>query len=216
MNKEIENTSPRNYNIINDLIFLSNINEIKYIFVFDFDLTLTTKSSNGINVESNFIELFDSEDKLNKLKNILLRITERGYIIYINTRALVADINYILKIVGIDVGKNKIIKEIFGSVKVSNIYNPFTDDELDKYKIKNISSSSILWGIKKVTNLNLICDQESVNKNSILFFDDSIININSARINGYINSFLIGNNDSGLFGLDYLLIKLEQILFLIK
>ena len=48
------------------------------------------------------------------------------------------------------------------------------------------------------------------------FFDDSIININTAKINGYNNSFLIGSNDSGISGLDFLLIKLSQILNILK
>jgi hypothetical protein len=35
-----------------------------------------------------------------------------------------------------------------------------------------------------------------------------------AQLNGYSNSFLVGN-DSGLIGLDYLLIKLKEILELL-
>ena len=57
-------------------------------------------------------------------------------------------------------------------------------------------------------------EQEKTKPINILFFDDSVININTAKLNGFSNSFLIGSNDSGLIGLDYLLIKLEQILFL--
>ena len=85
-------------------------------------------------------------------------------------------------------------------------------DELYKYSLTNISNSKILWGIKKVTFLNIIMEQEKINPINILFFDDSVININTAKLNGFSNSFLIGSNDSGIYGLDYLLIKLEQIL----
>ena len=63
--------------------------------------------------------------------------------------------------------------------------------------------------------MNDIILKENVAPSNILFFDDNIININTAKLNGYINSFLIGMNDSGLYGLDYLLIKLEQILLVI-
>ena len=106
------------------------------------------------------------------------------------------------------------IKEIKGSETVQVISCPFTLEELENYDLMNISNSKILWGIKKVTFLNTIMEQEKMKPINILFFDDSVININTAKLNGFSNSFLIGSNDSGLYGLDYLLIKLEQILFL--
>jgi hypothetical protein len=109
---------------------------------------------------------------------------------------------------------NKLIKEIKGSETVQVISCPFSLEELETYGLINISNSKILWGIKKVTFLNSIMEQEKMKPINILFFDDSIININTAKLNGFSNSFLIGSNDSGIYGLDYLLIKLEQILLL--
>lgn len=198
----------------NDLSFLQstfNIN-YKYAFVFDFDLTLTSKSSDGFDYNKNFIELFDSELKLYKLKNLFSKIKNLGNCIYINTRALVKDVKLILKSVGIEVGLDKIIKDIKGSEIIEHIENPFTFNELLIYNLKQINNQKILWGIKKVVYLNKISEDEGIPKSNVLFFDDSIININTSKINGYINSFLIGSNDSGLIGLDFLLIKLEQIL----
>jgi hypothetical protein len=55
----------------NDLSFIQNISNTndKFVFVFDFDMTLTAKSSDGMaKKNSNYIELFDSENKLGKLK----------------------------------------------------------------------------------------------------------------------------------------------------
>lgn len=194
----------------NDLSFLQNIslNENKYIFVFDFDLTLTNKTSDGtIKNTSYYIQLFGSEMKLLKLKEYLKKIINHGYIIYINTRALIRDIDNILKNVELD----SMIKEIKGSKNIENISLPFNNIELEQYDLINIYNNDILWAVKKVIFLNEIMMQESVTQDNILFFDDSIININTAKLNGYINSFLIGMNESGLYGLDYLLIKLEQI-----
>lgn len=201
----------------NDLHFLQNtsFNSDKYVFVFDFDLTLTIKSSDDLKYNSNFIELFDSDEKLDKLKDYLQKICSLGFPIYINTRALVSDIKHILNKIGIPVGENELIKEVKGSDTIELINNPFNKNELEKYNLNEIKNPKILWAVKKVTILNNILDQEGVTIDKILFFDDSIININTAKMNGYSNSFLIGSNDSGLIGLDYLLIKIDQILELI-
>ena len=177
-------------------------------FVFDFDLTLTNKTSDGIIKQNvnNYIELFDSEDKLNQLKRYLRYIKQKGHNIFINTRALVSDINHIIKNIGID----SMIDKVMGSNKIEHINKPFSQIELKRYGLINITNNEILWAIKKVIFLNEIKDKEK-NFNNILFFDDSIININTAKLNGYENSYLIGSDDSGIFGLDYLLIKLDEI-----
>jgi len=179
----------------------------KYVFVFDFDLTLTTKSSENFNYKSNFVDLFDSDEKLGKLKNYFIKIKNLGYPIYINTRALISDVKHILTKVGL----NQIIKEIMGSDSIRLINTPFEQNELDKYNLREITNPKVLWAVKKVVILNKIAETESIELENILFFDDSIVNINTAKMNGYNNSFLIGSNDSGIYGLDYLLIKLDQI-----
>jgi len=201
----------------NDLYFIQNTEKKleKYIFVFDFDLTLTNKSSNNINLSSNYIELFESEEKLEKLKEYLIKIKKLGFIIYINTIALVSDIKLILNKINISIGQDNLIKDIKGSESIEKINNPFNNEELEKYNLINITNIKILWGLKKVIMLNLIKNNENVKSENILFFDDSKVNIDIARINGYKNSFLIGSNDSGLYGLDYLIIKLDQIFDLI-
>lgn len=198
----------------NDLSFLQTNYDIKYnfSFVFDFDLTLTIKSSDGLKYNNNFMELFDSESKFNKLIDYLKKINELGNTIYINTRALVQDIQHILKSLGLEVGKGKLIKGIKGSQSIENIEKPFCSDDLIKMNLESIKNSKVLWAVKKVTYLNKITEEEKLPKTNILFFDDSSININTAKMNGYYNSFLIGSNDSGIMGLDYLLIKLEQIM----
>jgi hypothetical protein len=185
----------------------------KYVFVFDFDLTMTIKNSNGINANSNFIELFDNENKIIELKHYLNGIRNLGHPVYINTRALVADVKYILKTIGIDVGPGQLIKEIKGSDTIDYIHNPFSISDMIKYDLINqVKNESLLWAVKKVTYLNKIIDQEKISIENTLFFDDSLLNINTAKINGFINSYLVGSDDSGIYGLDYLLIKLDQIL----
>jgi len=198
----------------NDLSFLQNISslETKYIFVFDFDLTLTNKTSDGIIKDMiDYIELFGSEAKLLKLKEYFKMITKNGHNIYINTRALTRDISNILKNVELE----SMITEIKGSKNIENINIPFNMLELTQYNLNTIDNNDMLWAIKKVIHMNDIMIQEKIGYNNILFFDDSLLNINTAKLNGYVNSFLIGMNDSGLYGLDYLLIKLEQILLII-
>jgi len=188
----------------------------KIIFVFDFDLTLTFKSAHGFNKYNDYIELFESNDKIELLKTYFKQIKNNGNLIYLNTRGMVTDVIKILKIIGIKVGENEIIKEVKGSERIEEINTPFTELDKIRYKIADINNIDILWGIKKVIILNYIREHEKVNINNILFFDDSNININIAIMNGYNNSFIIGNNDSGLIGLDYLLVKLNQILELSK
>jgi hypothetical protein len=198
----------------NDLHFLETMtgDVNKNIFVFDFDLTMTVKSSDGYNKNTDFIELFDNKEKLDKLKDFFEKIVKSGNIIYINTRALISDIKYILTKIGFEIGENKLIKEIKGSESIQIISCPFSLSELEKYDLVNVLNSKILWGVKKVIFLNKIVEQEKTIPLNVLFFDDSVININTAKLNGFSNSFLIGSNDSGIYGLDYLLIKLEQIL----
>ena len=125
---------------------------------------------------------------------------------------MVSDIVHILNTVQIEVGYNKTIKGIKGSNKIEQINSPFSRDELEKFNLNDINDDNVLWGVKKVIYLNQIKDIEKVNISNIFFFDDSVININTAKVNGYTNSFLIGSNDSGLYGIDFLLIKLSQIL----
>jgi hypothetical protein len=197
-----------------DLYFLENYsnNKDRFIFVFDFDLTLTNKSSDGLGFNSNYIDLFDSELKLSRLKDLFGKIIELNYRIYINTRGLISDVKHILSCVGFTIGNNKMIQEIKGSKDISNVKQPFSNLDLEFYKLEQIDDINILWSIKKVLFLNEITEVEKVPKLNILFFDDSKLNINIAKLNSYSNSFLIGSNDSGIYGLDYLLIKLNQIL----
>lgn len=203
-----------------DLTFIKNQknNNLikKYIFVFDFDLTLTSISSDGMTrSDTNYMKLFESEENLEKLKYYLNRIIMSGNITYINTRALENDIKHILKNVNIEFGKNKLIEDIKGSKNILDINKPFDYKELLSYGLDEIKDVNILWGVKKVIFLNQIKQLEDSEYTNIFFFDDSPININTAKINGYYNSFLIGSNDSGIYGLDYTLIKLEQILDLL-
>lgn len=193
---------------------LLNRNE-KYIFVFDFDLTLTFKSAHGYDKYSDFIYLFESEENVELLKKIFYKIKEIGGTIYLNTRGFVKNIILILKNMGIEIGNNKLIKDIKGSERIEEINCPFSELEKNKYNITMIDDINILWAIKKVIYLNHIRDIENTQYNNILFFDDSHININIAKMNGYNNSYIIGCNDSGVIGLDYLLIRLTQILELI-
>jgi len=211
----MENNSTIFNKSYDDLSKLYEASYTKYVFVFDFDLTLTFKSSDGIKINSNYMDLFESNTKLSKLKEYLKKLNDLGNTNYINTRGMVNDINHILKNVGIEIGPNKMIKEIKGSKNIENINTPFTKLELKNHNLIDIKDTNVLWAIKKVTYLNNIKEIEHVDNNRILFFDDSAININTARLNGYNNCFLIGSNDSGLYGLDYLLIKLEQIIDLL-
>lgn len=194
----------------------SDINN-KIIFVFDFDLTLTFKNdriTNYIPIDGNYIDLFESEDKLNDMKETFERIKRMDYNIYINTRGLVRDIIHILKNVGINIGTCNLIKDVKGSETLEHINRPFGFLELKKYGLEQIKDTNILWAVKKVIYLNTIRENENVDYNNILFFDDLHYNIDIAKLNGYTNSFLVGN-DSGLIGLDYLLIKLKEILELL-
>lgn len=201
-----------------DLYFLENYfnNKDRFIFVFDFDLTLTNKSSDGLKINYNYIELFDSEEKLNRLRELFDKIINFDNRIYINTRGVINDVKHILSCVGFTIGPNKIIQDIKGSKDIANIKKPFSDLELEFHKLEEINDVNILWAIKKVLFLNDISETEKVPKLNILFFDDSNLNINVAKLNSYSNSFLIGSNDSGIYGLDYLLIKLNQILELLE
>jgi hypothetical protein len=203
-----------------DLTFLSmqminNENLDKYIFVFDFDLTMTTMSTNNIDIDNfstnniKYYTLFDSKEKINKLTLLLSKINNNNCPIYINTRALINHVNFILNKINFDLS---LIKDIKGSYHDDMINNPLTINEIEQYNLTSTLQSNVSWALKKVIYLNEIKISENVSYDKILFFDDSKININTAKINGYMNSFLIGSNDCGLVGLDYLLIKLEQII----
>lgn len=177
---------------------------------------MTIKNSGEYRVETGYYDLFGSEEKLEKLKKKLNSLKSSGHVIYINTRAYAEYVRRILKNVNILVGDECLIKCVYGSQTVEEIQKPFTLTELNEYGLLGIENTYVLWSVKKVTFLNLISTIESIPKSNILFFDDLSVNVNTAKMNGYKNSFLIGSDDSGLYGLDFLLIKLDQIIDLFK
>ena len=143
----------------NDLSFLQNISNTndKFVFVFDFDMTLTAKSSDGMTKKmSNYIELFDSENKLGKLKYYLEKIFNSGNIIYINTRALSSHVAHILKNVNIEVGDTKLIKSIKGSTRIEQITNPF-NALLNRSNFNlNTPRQTMNWNVGNVRNMNFM------------------------------------------------------------
>jgi predicted RNA methylase len=163
-----------------------------FIFVFDFDLTLTSKSSYGI---PNIYDDYFNGNVSNILKMFkILKILKIP--IYINTRGIVYKIN---DYINHHIGKG-FIKKIYGSNNEEEMINPFNNEISDILfeKYKNVDKNNLLWALQKTKFLDIITNNENVLKKNVYFFDDVVINIKIAQKNGFINSFLVNQNISSL------------------
>ena len=181
----------------------------KKVFVFDFDLTLTTLHSMGW-PELN-IDYFYGD--LPKVREMLFRLKERNIPVYILTQGSESQVKTYLETM-LYPEASVLIKKIYGAVDVA-YQNPITpqkhqqlidlplpyfqrfqleipEEEKQKYKEdKDIDRDSLMWAYGKMFMLEEIAQKEKVSQDQIYFFDDKKINIILARAYGFKNSFYI-------------------------
>lgn len=153
----------------------NDYNHKEKIFIYDFDLTLTTIHSNGQPINSykgyKFINehqekrIIDAFDKIKNNNNnkiiILSRGLEEQIIEYLN------------------IYHPKILMRINEIIGAKNIDEIIFD-----------SNGTILWAEKKTKILEEIMEKENIVKNNIYFFDDTYMNIQKALENNF-NAFFV-------------------------
>lgn len=132
--------------------------------VYDFDLTLTSIHTGGtpcINVD------YFGENRLRRIRE-LFQSQQGKYHIYVNTRGLRDKVSDYLQSRGL-------LRYVTG------VYGADSIGELSKNN----------WPLRKVCILDTIRRQHALPKDQVYFYDDTPENIEMARTQGYVNSYLI-------------------------
>lgn len=157
------------------------------ILVLDFDLTLTDIHTCG-NINYNKLYWYSIKN-LELLTDTLHKFKLCDWKIYIVSRGIESDIIKYLEKMGI----LNIFEDIFGAKNISQS-----------------SESTQNWSKYKTKYLDIIIYKNKIDKNNLYFIDDTIENINMAKLNGYFNSILLPK-DIGLSSLT-LVSLLEKII----
>jgi HAD superfamily phosphatase (TIGR01681 family) len=165
--------------------YIFNIKNNHNIFVFDLDNTITIEHTGGrYNSKYDNYKNYINEHMINNLIKLLKYIKRRGDKIYINSRGLLVSVYDLC----CDIGIEKYIDGYYCAYDTKSAKHIQTVT-CSKYDMDR------KWEKIKTIYLNMICDYENVNKHNIYFFDDTSDNINVARNNGFINSFIVNSNN---------------------
>lgn len=154
------------------------------VFVFDMDCTITNKHTNGV-----YDSLFDNYrdyinyDMQHSLKKLFSHIKKSGDKIYINSQGRLVSVYNLCKDIGINI-------YIDG-------YYCARDDRSSAHVIGHTCSqysANGSWKRIKTRYLKMICEKENINETNIYFFDDMYENVDTARSNGFNNSFMVNSN----------------------
>jgi len=161
--------------------------------VFDFDHTLTMSPSGGEpKLHTDYIE------KMDLLVSMLEKLNKCGIVVYINTQSIAAYVERYLK----DKIDKEYIRDVYGAISYYDLQNPFYPETVDdRLFIQG-------WRNRIINNLKAIARREGItDKADVYFFDDTAINVEYAKKQGFTNSFRIfdGTNPS-----DQSLIKTEK------
>ena len=156
------------------------------ILVLDFDLTITDIHTGG-NINDNLLYWYSIKN-LNLLIHTLQKFKKYNWKIYIVSRGIETDIIKYLE-------------------KINILY--IFDDVYGAKNISQLSESTLNWSKYKTKYLDIIIYKNKIDKNNLYFIDDTIENINIAKINYYSNSILLPK-DIGLSSLTLVSI-LEKI-----
>ncbi len=182
----------------------TNENQIqnpKKAFIFDFDWTLTIKHTKGTplnkkqisKTEFRFLtinDIFGNQKNINNIINMLKKLKNKGYSIFLNTRGVKKQVKEILKKTML----LEYIDEIFGAENENDIGNALSYQKVWEGKAK-INDGKTQWSYIKTHFLDQI-SKKGFNVNDIYFFDDDEINIEEAK-KKYKNSFRITGKIDG-------------------
>jgi len=154
------------------------------VFVFDLDNTITIEHTGGVyDSEDNNYETYINKNMISNVTNLFACIKKNGDKIYINSRGLLVSVYDICCDIGIDT--------YIDGYYCAHDYRSFK--HIRKFTHSKYSMHCE-WGKVNTIYLNMIRDSENVDKRNIYFFDDTSQNVNAARNDGFINSFLVNSN----------------------
>ncbi len=140
----------------------------QYCLALDFDLTITDVHTGG-DIKNN-IFYWNSRENLNSIIYQLEKFKNLNFGIYIVTRNIESNVINYIKLYG------------FGHL-IDKVYGAKNQEHMNE--------GTGVWSCLKLSYLNEISRLESIGKSNIYFFDDTKVNFNVAKSNGYINSHLI-------------------------
>jgi hypothetical protein len=154
----------------NQIMNIDNIDKPirQYCLALDFDLTITDVHTGGNIKNSAFY--WNSKENLNSIIYQLEKFKNLNFGIYIVTRNIQSNVINYIKLYGF----SHLVDRVYGAKNQ-----------------EHMNEGTGLWSAQKLSYLNEISRLESINKSNIYFFDDTKVNINVAKSNGYNNSHLI-------------------------
>ena len=152
------------------------------IIILDFDLTMTDIHSKGMpEIRKNYWQADNKttlQDKLEEIKRNSI------YKLYVVSRGNQTQVDSYVR-----TNFPGLFKGIYGATEI----NPISDPDASAVINEKI------WSLIKINYIyDIMIQNHLLDKNNILFFDDSELNIDTARQNGFTNSFLIKNGSVGL------------------
>lgn len=179
----------------------------KRVFVFDFDLTLTNEHTAGV-PEPHEMGVMSS-DTQRRLEILFAKLARHNMPVYINTRGNVSKIKAFLK------NKHLFVKEIKGASSDAEIADPYrNDDHFDDVLrtmgtmgirvSRTMDESTIVWAYRKQELLQEIARQERVKPSQVYFFDDTAVNVRTAKMFGFQNSYRVMKPGNQLWLMDKL------------
>jgi len=154
------------------------------LFIFDFDLTLTTEHTKGI---PDISKQYFSVSQLKLLKELFASIKNdfKGSKIIILSRSIEKMLRYYMK----NYARTLLQQNIH------DLFNEITDNideiigsSLDEYKKLD---NDIKWAQWKVDHIKKLIIKYNTDAKNVIFFDDTQINIEYAKANNFINSFIV-------------------------
>ena len=180
------------------------ISMVKAIF-FDVDGTLIightrgvygdkTKGYTGKNESHSFI----TPDRLDKIKKDLEELISNGYTLFINSRGNFKSVDLLLHHLNLLQYFDKNLVQYFGINNILTAKMP--GDICSFYGIKkSYEIANTEWDKIKTYFMNMVVTKYNLDKNDVWFFDDTETNIEYAKAQGYLNSFVVNNTpESGI------------------
>lgn len=168
------------------------IERVKRVFVFDMDLTITNTHTCGHYSHGNSSQYITPKRKLyfNQFLKVFDNQNDWDARFYIVSRGKFLSVLEFMR----DIDCLHMLDGVYGATDFRDI----TDKKLsvfDKDGHQKFPLSSVSWDEHKVYYMNKIRKLENVKRSDIIFFDDTKVNIDTAKISGYVNSFLVNNSN---------------------
>ena len=158
-------------------------------YVFDFDMTLTNKHSGGTpDVNDNTLM---TQETIGLVKSLFDDLVRQNIRVFVVTRGVAVDVRKYL-------AQRNVRVRVLGSANETQINEPFQGlpkekkmalNSMKKHKLRAANEPELLWAHRKYEILNFILNHVQTDTDQVFFFDDTHLNIETAKIFGFKHSF---------------------------